>query len=379
LALSGCQGRASTTNDRRRVADASIQSAIYGGEPFYSGGTPVMDALRSSGFTTIIVWSIHVDASGDLVLNNRRLVSNGTYVGDPAWPGVLATLKQAPTSVSRVELSVGSAGVDDWHHIQSLIASSGIGPQSILYRNFQALLDATGADAINDDDEDLDDVSTTVQFGQMVASLQARFTIAPYANTGFWQTVVSSLRGIVDRAYLQVYDGGAGNDPADWSRQLGITVDPGLWSKHGNGCVDGDSPASMQSRFASWRSSAGIGGGFVWLADDVIACSRDGAFADYASAIDSATGGCNQGQCSGAGLDLDAYCRNMNPSSFAVLLDPHDAYTWRCQVGASQVGMDLNRACSEQYGASWYAVLGNRSDPDSWRCVVAAAAPGTRR
>jgi hypothetical protein len=359
------------TNGRRSISAVSTRSAIFGGGPFYSGGAPIMNSLRASGFTTIIVWSIHVGTSGDLILNDQRVVSNGAYVGDPAWPGALALLKQAPTSVDRIELSVGSAGAQDWHNIQTLIAASGSGRGSILYRNFQTLLSATGADAINSDDEDLNDANTTVQFGRMVAALNARFTIAPYTNVGFWRTVVSSLGSAIDRVYLQVYDGGARNDPGDWSRQLGITVDPGLWSRHGNGCGDGDSPASMQSRFASWHSSVGISGGFVWLADDVIKCSSQGSFVDYASAISRSVGGCNHGQC-GGGLDLDEYCRTMDPSAFAVLLDQHDAYTWRCQIGSSQVGMDLTTACSEQYGPGSYALLGNRSDPDSWSCAPAS-------
>src|SRR5690348_15376509 len=79
---------------------AAGRSAIYGGGPFYSGGQAVMDTLRSSGFTTVVLWAIHVRAdTGDLWLNDIRIISGGQYVGDPAWPARLATLKQAPTSV----------------------------------------------------------------------------------------------------------------------------------------------------------------------------------------------------------------------------------------------------------------------------------------
>src|ERR1700750_2127913 len=59
----------------------SADSAIYGGGPFYSGGTAVMNDLRSSGFTTVMLWSIHVDANGDLHLNDQALISNGAFVG----------------------------------------------------------------------------------------------------------------------------------------------------------------------------------------------------------------------------------------------------------------------------------------------------------
>src|SRR5262245_45890250 len=70
-----------------RPAAGAARSAIYGGGPFYSGGQAVMDDLRGSGFTTVVLRSIHVDAhSGDLAFNDTRIVSNGPYVGDPGWP-----------------------------------------------------------------------------------------------------------------------------------------------------------------------------------------------------------------------------------------------------------------------------------------------------
>jgi hypothetical protein len=269
---------------------AQARSAVFGGGPFYSGGTAVMNDLRASGFTTIMLWSIHVNSNGDLVMNDKLVASNGSYVGASTWPGQLATLKQAPTSINRIELSVGSAGVSDWHNIQSLINSQGTGSGSILYRNFQALINATGADAVDDDDEDLNDVTSTVQFGNMIASLGKKVTLCPYTSSGFWQSVKSQLGGTVDRIYLQDYAGGAGNDPASWGSALGMTVDPGLWCRNGSGCGSGDNPSSVQSKMAAWKSSAGIGGGFMWLYDDMQACSSQGTTAQYASAINNAIG-----------------------------------------------------------------------------------------
>jgi hypothetical protein len=132
---------------------AAGRSAVYGGGPFYSGGQAVMDTLRASGFSTVVLWAIHVHAdTGDLYYNDTRIVANGQYVGDSGWASRLATLKQAPTSVNRIEISVGSAGPDDWGAIKTLIAQGGTGSGSVLYRNFQALRTVTGADAINDDD-----------------------------------------------------------------------------------------------------------------------------------------------------------------------------------------------------------------------------------
>jgi hypothetical protein len=271
---------------------AAGRSAIYGGGPFYDGGQAVLDDVRASGFTTVILWSIHVHANGDLYYNDTLIVSGGQYVGDGGWPARLKTLKQAPTSVNRIEVSVGSWGVADWEDIDSLMAQQGTGSGSILYRNFLALKNATGADAVNDDDESHYDVNSTVTFAKMANAIgYSNFTFAPYLGESFWQNVKNGLGSLVDRVYLQDYAGGTGNDPAHWSQVLGMPVDPGLWSKNGSGCSAGDSPAQVQAQMSAWHASAGIPGGFMWLYDDIQKCSSQGTAADYAQAINTATGG----------------------------------------------------------------------------------------
>ena len=275
---------------------ADARSAVFGGGPFYSGGTAVMNDLRGSGFDTVVLWTIHVHSNGDLVFNDHRVVSNGSYVGDAGWPGRLATLKQAPTSVNRIEVGVGSWGVSDFETIRTLMNAQGTGSGSILYRNFQALKAATGADAVNFDDESLYDTSTSVRFGVMLADLGYRITLCPYTNPSHWaavRTQVNSQRpGTVDRIHLQVYAGGAGNNPADWNNVFGgFKVDPGLWSRHGSSCSEGDSPATVESKMRSWRTSAGIVGGFMWLYDDIQKCASQGNAAAYAGAINRAVGG----------------------------------------------------------------------------------------
>jgi hypothetical protein len=255
---------------------AAGRSAIYGGGPFYSGGQAVMDTLRSSGFTTVVLWAIHVRAdTGDLWLNDIRIVSDGQYVGDPDWPARLATLRQAPTSVNRIEVSVGSAGPDDWGSIATLIARDGTGVDTVLARNFQVLRTITGADAINDDDEQAYDLTTTTAFANMVIAQGYHFTFVPYTNITFWRNVKNALGDAVDRVYLQDYAGGTGNDPATWAQQLGMPVDPGLWSLHDTGCASGD-------------TSAGIQGGFLWLYDDMQACAAQATPAQYAAAVNNA-------------------------------------------------------------------------------------------
>ncbi len=269
----------------------AAQTAVFGGGPFYSGGPAVFNNLRLSGYTTVILWAIHVNASnGDLVLNDQLVASGGNYVGNSAWPSQLNSLRQQPTSVNRIEICVGSAGPNDFQSIKTLIASGGTGTGSILYRNFLALKNATGANAVCFDDEALFDTNTSVTFGRMLSNMGLKVTFAPYNNQNHWRDVKTQLGSIVDAVYLQCYDGGAGNNPATWNTLFGgLKVTPGLWGRHNNNST-GDSPASVQSRMVGWRNSAGVTGGFMWLYDDLQNPSNGSAPIQYANAIQSAFG-----------------------------------------------------------------------------------------
>jgi hypothetical protein len=266
-------------------------STIFGGGPFYSGGTATMNALRASGYTTVMLWCIHVDAvTGNLIYNDVLVASNGVYVGNPAWPAQLATLKTPPTSVNRIEISVSSWGVNDFQAIQTLMNNYGTNTDSILYRNFQALKTATGADAVDYDDETLYDVNTAVKFGQMLSSIGYKVTLCPYTNPTFWQNTYNQLgSGIVDAIYLQCYAGGGGNNPSTWNGYFsGTKVQPGMWCKNGGGCTAGNSASEVLAQMTAWRATAGIRGGFMWLYDDMLSCTSGGTAADYAKAINQA-------------------------------------------------------------------------------------------
>lgn len=273
------------------VFTAKASSTIFGGGPFYSGGAAAMNALRSSGYSTVMLWCIHVDANnGNLIYNDVLVASNGVYVGNPAWPGQLATLKQQPTSVNRIEISVSSWGVNDFLAIQTLMNNYGTNTDSILYRNFQALKTATGADAIDFDDETLYDVATAVKFGRMLSSIGYKVTLCPYTNPTFWQNTYSQLgAGIVDVVYLQCYAGGGGNNPANWNGYFGgLKVQPGMWCKNGGGCAAGNTASEVQAQMTSWRTATGMTGGFMWLYDDMLSCPAGGTAQDYARAINTA-------------------------------------------------------------------------------------------
>jgi hypothetical protein len=269
-------------------------------------------SLRQSGFDTAILWSLHVNASGQLTLNNDPLIySNGSY--NSAYWGQwakdnMALLKTAPTSISRIEFSVGSAGAQDFEGIEHLVNTQGTGPTSTLYQNFAMLLEVfPHVDAINFDDESNYDVPTTTQFAVMLADLGYQVTFAPYTRrTTFWgplyDAIVLQRPGAVDHVYLQCYAGGGFNNPAVWNGQFGsLVVEPGLWA----GVTSGrDDPGEVQQAMDDWRTSAGIQGGFIWR----LSYMSDGGYSpsDYAAAIDGVYF---------ADFDDSAYYRVMNMHS----------------------------------------------------------------
>ncbi|HVZ38224.1 MAG TPA: lysyl endopeptidase [Candidatus Kapabacteria bacterium] len=267
----------------------SITAAVYCWEALYSGGQPVIDNLKASGFTTVLAWSVHVSATNaDLTLNDTVIVTDGTYVGDPAWPGLLAQLKTGTTSVNRLLFSVGSGGgPTDFGNIQQLINRFGTGPTSPLYKNFAALLSVIPSiDGIDFDDEDSYNQDTVVQFAQMLAAIgYKQITFCPYTDMQFWagclQALQNSNPGLVTAYNLQCYAGGSINvyEIPQWIASIkpilgdaaASFILPGLWCRNGTGCTSGECPDQMEVQYKAW-SLLGIGGGFIWRYDDILSC-----------------------------------------------------------------------------------------------------------
>jgi len=263
-------------------------SGIFGGGPFYKNAANNIKEIEKSGFTEAIVWSVEVSSVGDLNLNGEfPLTSSGVYVGNqthPDFAGNMALLKHG--TVHRVTLSIGSSNYGDWENITALVEAQGTGPGSILYQDFQSLKEAIPAlDAVDFDDENSFNLPTTVQFGVMLGNLGYHVLPDAYNNNSYWMSVVSGINGqlpgTVDGVHLQVYAGGAGNDPCSASWNFGsVPVFPGLWDHINN-------PRQVETRMSGWNSQCGISGGFMWIYDDFVG---NGLAAKYARAIDDAVG-----------------------------------------------------------------------------------------
>ena len=262
-------------------------SAVYCGGPAYYGRDYSIDELMNSGFNTLIIWTIHINEKGDLNLNAEfPIVEDGVYVGDEKYPEFrkdVKKLKSRKSTINRIELGLSAWESKTYDNIKILVEKEGTGPESTLYKNFKALKKAfSQVDAINNDDELTYDVESSVAFHAMLFKIGFKTTTAPYTKAeSYWKPFTEKLNemhpGALDRTYLQVYAGGAGNKPCDEKWQYGVPVYPGLW-----GGQKRNSPSQVQDRMKSWNKSCGIEGGFLWLYDDF---DNSPMMKEYANAV----------------------------------------------------------------------------------------------
>ena len=235
-------------------------------------------SLKTSGFNTLIIFGIGILDNGDIKYYSNTpgsedvvVASDGKYVGGEALAAKVRSFKSGnDTSVNRLEISMNS------QHVATLMANPGPGADTPLYRNFEALKAAWGLDAVNNDDESIYDVASTVAFAKMLGEVGYKYTIAPYTNTGFWTALKTQLNKelqepdlLLDRVYLQCYDGGAYNDPANWQRMLGMKVVPLLWVVNDSKPSQGTTVAQARTKFSNWHERDSLAGGGYWNDYDI--------------------------------------------------------------------------------------------------------------
>ncbi|GAB1317142.1 hypothetical protein MFIFM68171_07352 [Madurella fahalii] len=234
-------------------------------------------ALKTSGFNTLIMFGVGILSNGDIMYYSNTpgstdvlVASGGAYVGGDALAAKVRSFKTGDTGVDRLEISMNS------QNVRNLMANPGTGADTPLYRNFAALKEAWGLDAVNNDDESLYDVASTVTFAKMLGRIGYKYTGAPYTNAQFWINVIRQANSglaeadrLFDRVYLQCYDGGAYNDPVGWQNALGMKVVPLIWVINDSKPSYGMSAAQARSRFAGWNQRGALGGGGYWNDYDI--------------------------------------------------------------------------------------------------------------
>jgi hypothetical protein len=168
-------------------------------------------ALRTSGFNSLIMFGVGIVSNGDIMYYSNTpgskdtlIASRGSYVGGDALAEKVRSLKAGnDTGVNRLEISMNS------QNVKNLMASPGSGADTPLYRNFAALKEAWNLDAVNNDDESIYDVASTVKFAKMLGEVGYKYTIAPYTNMRFWSSLKTQLNSglqephlLLDRTYL---------------------------------------------------------------------------------------------------------------------------------------------------------------------------------
>lgn len=262
--------------------------------------------IQQSGFTTVILWTIHVDADGALVYNDTVIVSaDGIFSNTFNYLPPLLTQLTSTGSVQQVLFCIGSGGVNDFHHIQTLLSTQQ--GKVTLVRNFSALAAALPIDGYDFDDEDLFDADVDAQLTEILCSNNRMIvTYCPYTLQSVWSSAVEQvyawdqqqnppLGQSVRWWNLQCYSGGAFNNPLDWAKALpgnaGIS-DPNAYIVPGYDASVQD-PSSIQKTFQQF-SGTGINGGFIWNSSAIF----DGSYTprDYAQAILNGLAGVSAGK-----------------------------------------------------------------------------------
>jgi hypothetical protein len=234
-------------------------------------------ALKTSGFNSLIIFGVGILDNGDIKYYSNTagssdvvIASGGAYVGGDALAEKVRSFKSNETGIDRLEISMNS------QHVRDLMTKPGPGADTPLFRNFKALKTAWSLDAVNNDDESIYDVASTVAFGKMLGQVGYKYTIAPYTNQNFWISLKTQLNQglkepdlLLDRAYLQCYDGGANNDPGSWQSRLGMKVVPLIWVTNDSKPSYGTTAAQAKTRFANWNQRSALGGGGYWNDYDI--------------------------------------------------------------------------------------------------------------
>jgi hypothetical protein len=201
-----------------------VSSRIYASGALAFGGQPAIDGLKMAAYSTVILWSVHVDVNADLYLNDTKIVSGGVYQ-EAQTMGLPATVAALRGTGAEIVFSVGAGETSDFTNIGRLLNGQVPGPGNPLYDNFSALKRAIMAgggdiDGVDFDNEDNLDAAVMVLFGRMLHAIgYAHVTLCPYYDMNTWGRALNQLNqapggDFVNAVHLQCYSGGSGNaDP----------------------------------------------------------------------------------------------------------------------------------------------------------------------
>ncbi|MEN8132313.1 MAG: hypothetical protein ABFS45_19470 [Pseudomonadota bacterium] len=270
---------------------SKLNYAVYAEGCMYPATAPAhqpvsttISQLQQSGFTTAILSLFHIGRNysisppqimGDIYFNDTLIISNGSYVGDSSWPGLINGMIKG--TVAQVCASIGGGGVMDFQTIQKIYASHGNSfAGTNLEQNFKVLQKEFPSISIIDMDcEEAYDQDSFVAFCQMLIDIGFGITFCPYTYPSFWTGSLAALNnsnhGAVKWWNMQCYDGGTGNDPAKWAEAITQTIPE--FSTDGfilAGDWTNDDPPDVQTLMSTFTKESCVGGGFIWTLDQII-------------------------------------------------------------------------------------------------------------
>lgn len=311
----------------------NINLAAYCSGAFGPGmSKDVIENVQTSGFTTIILWAMHLGRAGnlndshckaipgqtwgELLFNDGdiRITDGDTFNPDgkpeiAAWPEAVAQFKENDSKVEKIFISIGGGGVCDFQTIEYLLEN---GMRDTIKANFQTLRSAFTIggrcliDGIDLDNEEPVKASTITDFSELLFDLGYEVTFCPYSSPSAWQGYMQTLWDKGHRVSwwnLQCYSGGYGNLSAltPWVDALSAVVGNGQGASYivaglaVQGATDSypqqcPSGASGFCESFAAESGVGLGGGFIWKYDSILSNTQQcsGAIptaADYTKAI----------------------------------------------------------------------------------------------
>jgi len=272
------------------IKDPVDTNLIMYGRGLYPGDDSTYEHLREAGFQTIVLSSFYIKANGDLYSgddNKNPIIHNGKYVGDREWLRRVASLKKG--SVKRIEILFEGRWynqpantfdhIENWTYFakpdSGIVTGTGVG--STLYNMCKVLKDEVGADAICIDDECVYNSESIAQLGEMIGGLNMHMSLCPFKKYEYWKDIICrSKPGLIDAVYIQCYDGGRRNAPAQWKAglQSDIPVYPiflcrGAFSTCSS-THNSKSPAEMKADMIRFKQDyPELRGGAVWQMADV--------------------------------------------------------------------------------------------------------------
>lgn len=287
--------------------------AIYAGS-----GTTASNyaALMNSGFTTVILNSLHFKQDGSIILNVDEEVlvdANGSLTPAATELGQIVSSLKNDGGVQTVLISVGGGGafppnpgyINGEHSVsdgdfKSLAAgywaadgmTSGLSNEVPILGTFATLLSTLGVDGIDLDPEPMFYsyealASATLILTEWAQQTQGMLaTWVPYTQQQSWQGMANLLQAagasLPSWVNLQPPAWSDGDQLTSWAASLGVGVGsivPGF---------DGGDPASIQSALAQVvNSGVAINGAYFWNYAQLSA----GDVASYATAIEQGLAG----------------------------------------------------------------------------------------